>query len=253
MLAKKIIKLRNSEGIKRIGELSAEAEALLKKNEDDYTECIEMFPKIFRRLASRKKVLDIPILKGDGRKIILHQFGLFLSYEYFSLRKRSKRISKNGLFEFLRGNDLEVFDKVAEEIKYKNTRVAFRDYCRIVHLFLTDNGIEEMVNKRLFAVPIKCRKQLIDADSGKSEKINHIGITSNYEKIVLKINNSEFVISGTPAINTLAIIEQFQNEIIRGLVKMIKLIRESNRNVGSQELYKKLSDKFSAYLVANQI
>ena len=225
MLAKKIIKLKNSEKIKQIEKLTKEANKLLEKNEDDYTECLNLFPKIFKRLAPRRKVLDIPFAKIDN----------------------------HDLFEFLRKNDLEVFDRVAEEIKYKNTRIAFRDYCRIISLFLKDNGIEDMINKRQFVFEKKCKKEFININKGKSEKISSILITAKYESVKFVINGDEFNLSRASNIENLVVIEQFQIQIIKGLKKIIKLIREGNKSVGSQELYKTLSDRFSAYLVANQI
>jgi hypothetical protein len=251
MLAKKIIKLRNSEKIKQIEKLAEEAGKLLEKNEDDYTECLNLFPKIFKRLSPRRKVLDIPLAKDDNRRIVLHQFGLFFVYDSYS-RSRARRIGGHDLFEFLRKNDLEVFDRVAEEIKYKNTRIAFRDYCRIVSLFLKDNGIDEMINERQFDVAIKCRKQFISIERGKTEKIKSIKITAKHD-IKFEINGDEFNLSRTSNIDNLVVIEQFQIQVIKGLKKIIKLIRESNKSVGSQELYKRLNDRFSAYLVANQI
>lgn len=252
MLAKKIIKLKNSEKIRQIEKLIKEADELLKKNRDDYTECIEMFPKIFKKLAPRRKVLDIPLTKNENRRIVLHQFGLFYVYDSY-MRNRAKKFGSHNLFQFLRENELEVFDRVAEEIKYKNTRIAFRDYCRIVSLFLKDNGIEEMVNKRLFNIVMKCRKEFINTDKGKTEKISSIGITARYENVKFVINGDEFNLSRASNIENLIVIEQFQNQIIKGLKKIIKSIRESNNSVSSQELYKRLNDRFSAYLVANQI
>lgn len=252
MLAKKIIKLRNSEKMKQIEKLAEDANKLLEKNMDDYTECIKMFPKIFKRLASRRKVLDIPLKRDDNRRIVLHQFGLFYSYNSYS-RSRARKVDAQDLFEFLRGNDLEVFDRVAEEIKYKNTRIAFRDYCRIVSLFLKDNGIEEMVNKRQFNVAMKCRKEFINIDKGKAEKIGSIAIIAKCENIIFVVNDNEFNLSRASNIDNLIVIEQFQNQIIKGLKKIVKSIRESNNWVGSQELCRRLNDRFSAYLVANQI
>jgi hypothetical protein len=252
MLAKKIIKLKKSGKIDKIEKLSIEMSNLLDKNRDDYMECMEMFPKIFKKLASRKRVTDVNLTSDDKRKIILHQFGLFLGAGEWS--RRVKRISTHDLFKFLRENNLEVFDKVAEEIKYKNTRVAFRDYCRIVSLFLQDNGIDEIVNKRYFDVKIKCRRKFINVETGKMENINAMGITARYANITFFINGgNEIELSRASNIENLVIVEQFQNEIMRGLEKLIKMIKESNKNVGSQELYNKLNDRFSAYLVANQI
>jgi hypothetical protein len=252
MLAKKIIKLKNSEKIKQIEKLTKEANKLLEKNEDDYTECLNLFPKIFKRLAPRRKVLDIPFAKDDNRRIVLHQFGLFYVYGSYS-RSRARRIDNHDLFEFLRKNDLEVFDRVAEEIKYKNTRIAFRDYCRIISLFLKDNGIENMINKRRFVFEKKCKKEFINANKGKSEKISSILITAKYESVKFVINGDEFNLSRASNIENLVVIEQFQIQIIKSLKKIIKLVRESNKSVGSQELCKRLNDRFSAYLVANQI
>jgi len=252
MLAKKIIKLRNSEKIKQIEKLAEETNKLLEKNRDDYTECIQMFPKIFKRLASRRKVLDIPLAKDDNRKVALHQFGLFYVYDSYS-RSRARKVDAQDLFEFLRKNDLEVFDRVAEEIKYKNTRIAFRDYCRIISLFLKDNGIENMINKRRFVFEKKCKKEFINANKGKSEKISSILITAKYESVKFVINGDEFNLSRASNIENLVVIEQFQIQIIKSLKKIIKLVRESNKSVGSQELCKRLNDRFSAYLVANQI
>lgn len=253
MLAKKIIKLRNSEKIKQIEKLAEEASKLLEKNRDDYTECIQMFPKIFKRLAPRRKVLDIPLTKSDSRRIVLHQFGLFYVYDSY-MRSRARKFSLHDLFQFLRENELEVFDKVAEEIKYKNTRIAFRDYCRIVSLFLKDNGIEGMVNKRQFNVPIECRKEFINIDVGKiTQIIKYIGIKAKNENVIFIINGDEFNLSRASNTENLIVIEQFQNQIIKGLKKIINMIRESNNRVGSQELCRRLNDRFSAYLVANQI
>jgi hypothetical protein len=251
MLAQKIIKLQKSEKIDKIIKLSIEAIRLLEKNMDDYTECIQIFPKIFKKLASRRKITDVNLTNDDKRKIVLHQFGLFLGGGEWS--RRVKKISTHDLFKFLRENNLEVFDKVAEEIKYKNTRVAFRDYCRIVSLFLRDNGIDDIVNKRYFDVKMKCRRKFIDVDTGKTEEIKHMEITAKYENITFSINGDGFNLSRASNIENLVIVEQFQNEIIRGLGKIIKMVKESNNNVGSQELYRRLSDRFSAYLVANQI
>jgi hypothetical protein len=252
MLAKKIIKLRNSVKIKQIEKLVEEANKLLEKNRDDYTECIQMFPKIFKRLAPRRKVLDIPLANNHNRRIVLHQFGLF--YVYGShIGGRARKVDAQDLFEFLRENDLEVFDRVAEEIKYKNTRIAFRDYCRIVSLFLKDNGIEDMVNKRQFNFEKKCKKEFINISKGKSEKISSIRIKASYENVKFMINGDEFNLSRSSNIENLIVIEQFQIQIIKGLKKIINMIRESNNSVGSQELYRRLNDRFSAYLVANQI
>jgi hypothetical protein len=252
MLAQKIIKLIKSEKIEKIEKLSIETSNLLDKNRDDYTECIEMFPKIFKKLASRRKITDVSLTSSDKRRVVLHQFGLFLGGGEWS--RRARRISTHDLFKFLRENELEVFDKVAEEIRYKNTRVAFRDYCRIVSLFLKDNGIEEMVNKRYFDVKMKCRRKFIDVGTGKTERIDRMGITARYANITFFINGgNEIELSRASNIENLVIVEQFQNEIVRGLEKIIKMIRESNDRIGSQELYKRLNDRFSAYLVANQI
>jgi hypothetical protein len=67
------------------------------------------------------------------------------------------------------------------------------------------------------------------------------------------INGDEFNLSRASNIENLVVIEQFQIQIIKSLKKIIKLVRESNKSVGSQELCKRLNDRFSAYLVANQI
>jgi len=256
MLAKKIIKLRNSEKMQKIDKLLREAERLLEKNQDDYTECIEMFQKIFSKLASRKKIIDVNLTKDDNRKIVLHQFGLFLDAGTFS--KRCKKISGYELFQFLSENSLDVFDKVAEEIKYKNTRITFRDYCRIVSLFLKDNGITEIINRKNFYVKIKCRRPFVNVEDEKTEKIESIGIYNNdYGKVHFEIdenaNGKNFELGNARRVDNIYIIEQFQNEIIKGLSKIIKMIRGSNNGVNSQELYRRLNDRFSAYLVANQI
>jgi len=256
MLAKKIIKLKNSEKMQKIDKLLIEAERLLDKNQDDYTECIEMFPKIFNKLAPRKKIIDVNFTKDDNRKIVLHQFGLFLHNGTFS--RRVKKISEYELFQFLSENSLEIFDKVAEEIKYKNTRIAFRDYCRIVSLFLKDNGITEIINKKEFDVKIKCKRPFVNVENEKIEKIESAGIyNDNFGKVHFEINGGEnggdFELGNAKRIDNICIIEQFQNEIIKGLNKIIKMIKESNIGVGSRELYRRLNNRFSAYLVANQI
>jgi hypothetical protein len=99
----------------------------------------------------------------------------------------------------------------------------------------------------------KCKKEFININKGNSEKISSIRIKAIYENVRFVINGDEFNLSRASNIENLIVIEQFQNQIIKGLKKIINMIRESNRNVGSQELYKRLNDRFSAYLVANQI
>jgi ABC-type uncharacterized transport system ATPase subunit len=118
---------------------------------------------------------------------------------------------------------------------------------------LKDNGIEDMVNKRQFNFEKKCKKEFINISKGKSEKISSIRIKASYENVKFMINGDEFNLSRSSNIENLIVIEQFQIQIIKGLKKIINMIRESNNSVGSQELYRRLNDRFSAYLVANQI
>lgn len=262
-IAQSAMEFAESEELKSIFRASGKITKHMESDEKGYDECLELFFKIFTKLNPRKKILDMNISpKYSTKKIVLHQFGLFMLHEG---DQRCKPMDKEQLFEFFKDNTPETFDKIADEISYKHIRIAFRDFCKMMHNFIKEgghmnvNGDSEFIEEKA-----SCKnKEIITADLQKC-KINHFTMTASNNGIEIsfdthKIDNIIFTTDSDGkeeeiGLDYLIIVEQ----VIGELTKAVKIISEKvdERLKGKHSvsrLHNELREKFSNFIVADEL
>ncbi len=212
-----------------------------------------------KKLHSRRKILDIPLYKETENKIILHQFGFYVLERY---RTRGRPIDTEELLQFLKDTPIDVIDNIADEIPYKHKRVVFREYCKMVKKFIEEQNITEIKreNKEV-KLKMLCKKKVKNVE-GETQTIKHleIGEHSFYGSgVSIKIVNNkgneidDFEIHRIgEQIEHLILFEQLEQEILKCVNQFKRKLKKSIKRVGEPFL-KELKEKFSTYLVAEQL
>jgi hypothetical protein len=224
---------------------------------ENYEHILEMFNMIFKKLNPRKKILDIILTpQGQSKKIVLHQFGFLILEDG---NQRPTRPSNVELFNFLRFNEPEVFEKVADEINYKHMRVTFREFCKTVNKFLVENKIDNFINENEgdgLEIKISCfKKELFTLENDKKRKITHIIIRDDLDVEIMpsKSSDSSIDLKDILSLENLVMVEQLQKELMDGVKKLnakLKEIVEKNR---PQTLKNMLDKKFAEFVVAEKL
>lgn len=260
MLYKEYMKVRGSETIKKLEKENSEIGELIGQAKEDFSDIFKIFFKLTNRLHSRRKVLDITLTPDSEDKLALHTFGLYVKQRYM---QRSKPIIVSELIGFLRENTEEIIDNVADEIPYKHKRAIFRQYCKMVKKFLDEHNINKETRERKeIEINMLCKKKVYD-QNGKINTLKKIVFSetsgwseTHFNVHVIDKNDdevAEFTINDLKDdIAYLIVFEQLEEEITKGVKQLKQKLKRSMNRIGD-EFLKELKDKFSTYLVAEQL
>lgn len=260
MLYKEYLKVRNLETIKKLVKENEEIKKLINEAEEDFSEIFKIFHQLTKKLHSRRKVLNMPLKPKDDTSLVLHLFGFYVKYAYMH---RSQPINEGQLIEFLRENSEETIDRIADEIPYKHKRTVFREYCKMVKKFLGEHDITDIKkNRKEIELSMICKKRVYDME-GKLHILKKIVLNERggyYEdgvEITIIDNKSdkvvEFHISDLKEnIESLIVFEQLEQEIVKGVKQFKQKLKKGTDKIGDGFL-KELKEKFSTYLVAEQL
>lgn len=254
LLVDMIENLKKDKTINQIIKERDEISEILDKNKENYGECLKLFFRIFTKLNPKKKILDIPLSKeSPNSKIVLHRFGFMVLWSY---KERPSSVDIWNLFDFLKNNDSETFDNVADEIKYTEIRKMFRLYCKTVGQFLQDNKVESFNEGiKSYKISVSFQKgRLIKNLDGQKAMIKHIEIENDENDINIKCGgHGYFRLNSIESLNDLALAEQIKIEIAKGLSLLKEEVKEDSGKIKSKILMEQLKKHFGSYLLAEKI
>jgi len=256
-IAQQLIEFSKSATMKQLKAINAEIIDLCEENKEDYTKHLELFDLIFRKLNPKKKVLDILLHEETkNKKIVLHQFGFFVLKEHY---ERATQMDMDDLFNFLKYNKPETFDKIAEEINYKHMRIAFRDYCKMINKFLNENNITGINGEIKPSITIPFIRK-IERNIGQinAEKLVFEVESAGFDKglkiqIKRKDSTNDYTIEDFDDWDALIVIEQIQNEVLEGATKVLSFMKENVKANRQEKLWNDLNKKFADFVVAEKL
>jgi len=175
--------------------------------------------------------------------------------------KRSQPISNWQLFEFIKDTDRETLDRVADSIPYEDRRVLFRDYCRMVKDFMEKNGIEKMQrDTETIEIELVLTKTKVLTPKGENPTVAKIKLDEHFNSELrielIKTNGEEITTFNLRDIErdaeTFMLFQQLEQHIRKGVKKFKEKLDQQTEKVG-EEFISKLKERFSPYLVAEQL